>query len=140
LRRGANSYAIRSIGAEISPAESLGWVLVRVGRVPNHAWLALILLTCAALSVSTMMAARDRERQAEADRGYTEQRVLAARKMNANIRRQTVRLQTDARLAEQVAQERLRLVRSDEVVVAIGKSTDSIPQNELSSSVIAQRE
>ncbi len=140
MRRGANSYAIRSIGAEISPAESLGWVLVRVGRVPNHAWLALILLTCAALSVSTMMAARDRERQAEADRGYTEQRVLAARKMNANIRRQTVRLQTDARLAEQVAQERLRLVRSDEVVVAIGKSTDSIPQNELSSSVIAQRE
>jgi hypothetical protein len=111
-----------------------------VARVPNHAWLALILLTCAALSVSTMMTARDRERQAEMDRGYTEQRVLAAREINANIRRQTVRLQTDARLAEQVAQERLRLVRSDEVVVAIGKSTDSVPRDGSSSSMIAQRE
>lgn len=140
MRRGANSYAIRSIGAEISPAESLGWVLARVARVPNHAWLALILLTCAALSVSTMMTARDRERQAEMDRGYTEQRVLAAREINANIRQQTVRLQTDARLAEQVAQERLRLVRSDEVVVAIGKSTLSAPRGEPSSSMIAQRE
>ena len=140
MRRGANSYAIRSIGAEISPAESLGWVLARVVRVPNHAWLALILLTCAALSVSTVMTARDRERQAETDRGYTEQRVLAAREMNANIRRQTVRLQTDARLAEQVAQERLRLVRSDEVVVSIGKSIDSAPRGGSSSSMIAQLE
>lgn len=140
MRRGANSYAIRSIGAEISPVETLGWVLARVGRVPNHAWLALILLTCAALSVSSVMTARDRERQAEADRGYTEQRVLAAREMNANIRRQTVRLQTDAKLAEQVAQERLRLVRSDEVVVAIGKSTDATPEDGASSSMIAQRE
>ncbi len=139
MRRGANSYAIRSIGAEISPAESLGWVLARVGRVPNHAWLALILLTCAALSVSSVMTARDRERQAKADRGYTEQRVLAARQINGNIRQQTVRLQSDAKLAEQVAQERLRLVRSDEVVVAIGKSTDATPEDGASSSMIAQQ-
>ena len=140
MRRGANSYAIRSVGVEISPAESLGWVLAWVGRVPNHAWLALILLTCAALSVSTMMAARDREQQAETERRYTEDRVLAARKINANIQRQTVRLQSDARLAEQVAQERLRLVRSDEVVVAIGKTTEAIPEDGASSSMIAQRE
>jgi hypothetical protein len=121
LRRGANSYAIRSVGVQISPAESLSWVVARVAQVPNHAWLVLILLTFAALSVSSLINARERERQARVDRDYTAQRVTAARELNTTIRRQTAQLRTDPRLAEQVAQERLRLVRAHEVVVAIGE-------------------
>ncbi len=122
MKQAVNSYVAKSvISVNVAGAgrETLVQARELVLRVPNYAWLMLILLTTLALSVSTLLRSRDEHRQAQAAYAYTQSRVDSAGGINQNIRRQTHHLKTNSKASELAAQQRLRLVRRNEVVVAV---------------------
>src|SRR5262245_53852195 len=90
-----------------------------VPRIPNYVWLAMVVLTVVALSISTLMQSWEQEREARASFNYTQDRVERARSNDREIRERTGQIKKDPRVAAQVAQDQLRLVRANEVVVAI---------------------
>jgi cell division protein FtsB len=126
LKRAVNLYDSRVVGVVGSPVEFLRLALAWVGRVPNYAWLTLILLTFGALSISTLTRSWEREREALANRNYSRQSVLSAREVNATLRHRTALLSSDPRVAEQAGQERLRLIRPGEVVIPVGQGTGAV--------------
>lgn len=119
MRQVVNSYVAKSVVSVGTGREVLvnAWALV--GRVPNFAWLMLIFLTVSALSVSTLLRSREEYREAQATYAHTQSRIEGAREINQNIRRQTEHLQSNPRAGELAAQQRLRLVRRNEIVVAV---------------------
>ncbi|MBO0799224.1 MAG: septum formation initiator family protein [Blastocatellia bacterium] len=96
-------------------AEYLWWV----PRIPNFVWLAMVILTVVALSISTLKRSWEQEEDARASFSYTQDRVEKARSENQEIRERTDRIRKDPRVAAQVAHDQLRLLRANEVVVAV---------------------
>jgi hypothetical protein len=90
-----------------------------VPRIPNFVWLAMVVLTVVALSFSTLMRSREQEREARASFNFTQYRIERARLSNRELRERTGQIRNDPRVAAQVAQDQLRLVRANEVVVAV---------------------
>jgi hypothetical protein len=117
LKRVSNSSA-RMMGLRYgptTPAQYFWWV----PRIPNHVWLAMIILALFALSLSTLMRSREQEREARASYIYTQTRVENARGVQRDMSERTGQIRNDPRVAAQVAQDQLRLVRANEVVVAV---------------------
>ena len=118
MKRVSNTYSAKTVSAlSYGPtaAERYFWWLP---RIPNYVWLAMIILALFALSISTLMRSRDHEREARASYNYTQTRVENARGRQRDIKERTGRIRNDPRLAAQLAQDQLRLVRPNEVVVA----------------------
>lgn len=65
------------------------------------------------------MRSQEQEREARASYIYTQSRVETARGVQLDVRERTGRIRNDPRVAAQVAQDQLRLVRANEVVVAV---------------------
>jgi hypothetical protein len=119
LKRVSNSYSAKGVSAlSYGPtaAERYLWWLP---RIPNYVWLAMIILALFALSISTLMRSRDQEREARASYIYTQTRVENARGIQRDIKERTGQIRNDPRVAAQLAQDQLRLVRPNEVVVAV---------------------
>ncbi len=87
--------------------------------MPNFVWLAMIILTVSALSYAAYDNAREQEREAEDSYNQTSTRVENARSANKQIKEQTQRIRQNPRTAAQTAQGQLRLLRRNEIVVAI---------------------
>ena len=104
-------------GRPVTPAEYLSFI----PRIPNFVWLAMMILTVVALSISTLTRSLEQEREARASYSYTQDRVDRARGINRSLRERTVQIKSDRRVAVQVAQDQLHLVRANEVVVAVPK-------------------
>lgn len=119
MRQVVNSYVAKSVVSVGAGRETMVQAWELVARVPNFAWLMLIFLTVSALSVSTLLRSREQHREAAASYAHTQSRVEGAREINQNIRRQTDHLRNNSRAGELAAQQRLRLVRRNEVVVAV---------------------
>jgi hypothetical protein len=118
LKRINNRSSARTISAiNYGPAE-VGQYFWWVPRIPNHVWLAMIVLAVMALSVSTLMRSREQEREARATYDYTRTRVENARERQRDMRERTGQIRNDPRVAAQVAQEQLHLLRVNEIVVA----------------------
>jgi membrane protein implicated in regulation of membrane protease activity len=118
LKRVSNTYSARTVsGLNYGPtaAERYLWWLP---GIPNYVWLAMIIMALFALSVSTLMRSWEQEREARASYIYTETRVGNARGVQRDIKERTGRIRNDPRVAARVAQDQLRLVRANEVVVA----------------------
>jgi hypothetical protein len=93
--------------------------LVWIPKIPNYVWLAMIVLTVAALSYSAYGRARQHEREARDSYNQTSTRVENARSANHRIKAQTERIRRNPAAAAQSAQDRLRLIRRNEIVVSL---------------------
>ncbi len=90
-----------------------------IPRFPNYVWLAMIVLTIAALSYSSFDRARQQERVAQDSYQQTSTRVENARSANQQIKAQTERIRQNPHTAAQSAQDQLRLIRRNEIVVSL---------------------
>ncbi len=79
----------------------------------------MIILTVSALSISTMVRSQEQESEAKASYSYVKIRVENAKRVNRQIKDQTAQIKNNPRAAAQAAQDQLRLVRPNEVVVAV---------------------
>jgi cell division protein FtsB len=79
----------------------------------------MIILTISALSFSTYSRAREQEREARNSYNETSARVENVRNANRQIQEQTTRLKQSPEVAAQAAQDQLRLIRRNEVVVSL---------------------
>lgn len=104
-------------GGRATPAEYLSWL----PRIPNFVWLAMMILTVVALSLSTLARSFEQEREAKESFSYTQDRVERAKEANRSLRERTAQIRSDRRKAAQVAQDQLHLIRANEVVVAVPK-------------------
>jgi hypothetical protein len=119
LKRVSNSYSAKTVSAlNYGPtaAERYLWWLP---QIPNYVWLTMIILALFALSISTLMRSREQEREARDSYINTQTRVENARGLQRDMRERTGQIRNDPRVAAQVAQDQLRLVRANEVVVAV---------------------
>lgn len=117
--RSAQAIAVRGralpIGTRTADKAKAGtWV----PHVPNYVWLAMIVLTFTALSVSTFMRAQDAEREAVQSHAVVSSRAENVKVANKQLKQQTEQIKNNPRVAEQAAQKQLRVLRSNEVVVA----------------------
>lgn len=78
----------------------------------------MIVLTFTALSVSTFMRAQDAEREAVQSHAVVSSRAENVKVANKQLKQQTEQIKNNPRVAEQAAQKQLRVLRSNEVVVA----------------------
>jgi hypothetical protein len=117
LKRVSNTHSARTISAlNYGPTAGeryLWWV----PHIPNYVWLAMVVMAFFALSISTLMRSREQEREARASYIETQTRVENAKGVQRDIRERTGQIRNDPRVAAQVAQDQLRLVRANEVVV-----------------------
>ena len=137
MKRVANSYSARSRSAQTvavrSRALPIGAVAgTRTGtrtssravvtswipHIPNYVWLAMIVLTFTALSVSTYRRAQDAEQEALQSHAVVSSRVENLKATNQQIKQQTAQIKTNPRAAEAAAQQQLRMLRRNEIVVA----------------------
>jgi hypothetical protein len=79
----------------------------------------MIILTMTALSVSTLMRSQELEREAKASHSYVMTKIGKAKGVSQQIREKTERIKTDPGAAASMAQNNLRLVRHNEVVVIV---------------------
>lgn len=119
MKRVANSYSAKSISAvNYAPVTTVRyhwWI----PRIPNYVWLAMIILTLTALSISTFVRSQQQEREAKASYSYIKTQVENARSVNRQIREQTEQIRNNSRVAAHVAQTQLHLVRPNEIVIAV---------------------
>ncbi len=90
-----------------------------VPRIPNYVWLAMIILTMTALSVSTLMRSQELEREAKDSYSFVKTKIDRAQGVSQQIREKTERIRTNPATAASVAQNNLRLIRHNEVVVIV---------------------
>jgi Flp pilus assembly protein TadG len=99
-------------------ASSRARVKSRIPKVPNYVWLAMIVLAFTALSFSTYRRAQDTEQDAVQSHAVVSSRVQNVKAANKQIKKQTEQIKTNPRAAEAAAQQQLRVLRRNEVVVA----------------------
>jgi membrane protein implicated in regulation of membrane protease activity len=119
LKRVSNSYSARTVSALNYGPTAAERYLWWVPRMPNYVWLAMIVMALFALSVSTLMRSWEQEREARASYTQTQTRVENARGLQRDLKERTGQIRSDPQVAAQVAQDQLRLVRANEVVVAV---------------------
>lgn len=118
MKRAANTYSARTYSAIAYAPTTASRVFWWVPRIPSHVWLAMIILTVSALSISTFLRARAQEREARDSYSYTKTKVENAKSANQQMRKQTQQIRNNPQAAARAAQDRLRLLRANEVVVA----------------------
>jgi hypothetical protein len=119
LKQVVNSYSARtSANARYMGFDGAG-TMRRAPRFPNYVWLAMIILTISALSYSAYSRAREHEREARNSYNETSAQVENAKSMNKQIKDQTNRIRQNPETAAQAAQNQLRLIRRNEVVVSL---------------------
>ncbi|HKX28811.1 MAG TPA: hypothetical protein VJ302_14030 [Blastocatellia bacterium] len=79
----------------------------------------MVVLTISALSFSVLARSHEQEEEARAAYSYTRTRVENARNANQRIIEQTKQIKNNSRMAAQVAQDQLFLLRRNEIVVAV---------------------
>lgn len=78
----------------------------------------MIVLTFTALSVSTYRRAQSIEQEAMQSQAVVFSRVENMKATNQQIKQQTAQIKTNPRAAEAAAQQQLRVLRRNEIVVA----------------------
>jgi cell division protein FtsB len=116
--RTGNSYPVRTISRGYITDAGLrdAWW---IPEIPNYVWLAMIILAVSALSISTLMRSQAQEREAKASYTSVKTRLENAKGINRQIKEQTQRIKNNPEVAAQAAQDELRLLRPNEIVVAV---------------------
>ncbi len=126
MKRVANSYSARNnsvaVRAQATPFGGHSSVGARVEglipSIPNYAWLAMLTLALLALSVTTFLRAQGAEREAVKTHSLAVTRVEDARVANKHAKSQTEKIKNDPTVKARNAQEQMRGVRSNEIIVA----------------------
>ena len=120
MKRAINSYStkIHSI-RNYSPAVTGVRVAWKMPRVPNYVWLAMVILAISAFSYSAYSRSRQQEQEAREAYDNTAARVENAKSVNRQIKEQTARIRQNPQTSAQAAQDQLRLVRRNEIVVSV---------------------
>ena len=119
MKQGVNSYSAR-LSANVRPLGFDGTrTLRRAPRFPNYGWLAMIILTIAALAYSAYTRASEQEREAKNSYNETSAQVESAKSANKRIEDQTSRIKQNPAAAAQAAQNQSRMLRHNEVVVSL---------------------
>jgi len=133
LKRVDNSYSAKNRSTQViavrpralpagthagARASSRSSVRSWIPQIPNYVWLAMIVLAFSALSVSTYRRAQDAEQDALQSHAVVSSRLENAKATNRQIKQQTEQIKTNPRAAEAAAQQQLRVLRRNEVVVA----------------------
>lgn len=129
MKRALNSYSARTASAQSvairtrptsadsrssSDARAESWI----PAIPNYAWLGMVALAFMALSFTVYLRAQGAEQEAAKSHAVIVSRVEEARSANKQIKHQTEKIKTDPVVKAQKAQERMRKLRSNEIVVA----------------------
>ncbi len=114
-----NSVALRSNATTFGERTSVG-VRVEswVPSIPNYAWLAMLSLAFMALSLTVLFRAHGAEQEAVKSHSVTVTRAEDARATNKQLKLQTEKIKNDPTVKVSKAQEQLRQVRSNEIIVA----------------------
>ena len=88
-------------------------------NIPGYVWLAMIVISALAISVSTAMRAREQARNAQASYQQTSDRIRLVQSENEQLRARVKQLRDDPRATEQAARERLHYVAHNEVAVKV---------------------
>jgi ATPase subunit of ABC transporter with duplicated ATPase domains len=118
LKQGVNSYSARLSANVRSYSFDRTRTLRRAPRFPNYGWLAMIILTVAALAYSVYTRAREQEREARNSYNETSAQVENVKSANKRIKDQTISIRQNPAAAAQAAQNQSRMLRRNEVVVA----------------------
>ncbi len=119
MKQAVNLYSTRTSARARSVGFDATRLLALAPRFPNYVWLAMIILTISALSFSAYSRAREQEREARNSYNETSARVENAKSANRQIEEQTTRIKQNPEVAAQAAQNQLRLIRRNEVVVSL---------------------
>lgn len=121
MKRAANLYSARTYAIAAPREATNAWPRIArwIPHIPNYVWLAMIVLTVSALSVSTYMRAQEMERDAKSSHAFTATKVDNLKAFNSELKKQTQRIKQDPQAAQQAAQEQLRVLRPNEIVVAV---------------------
>ncbi|MGE0128026.1 MAG: hypothetical protein AB7U82_08100 [Blastocatellales bacterium] len=119
MKQVVNLYSTKTSARARSVGFDGARLLSLVPRFPNYVWLAMIILTISALSYSAYSSAREQEREARNSYNETSARVENAKSANRQIKEQTTRIKQNPEVAAQAAQNQLRLIRRNEVVVSL---------------------
>lgn len=130
MKRVANSYSARNRSAQAvaisgrsTPFGGRSSATTRaenwIPDIPNYVWLAMIVLAFMALSVATYFRAQGAEQEAVKSHASIVSRVEDARANNKQLRHQTEQIKTNPAIAAQKAQQQMRVLRPNEIVVAI---------------------
>lgn len=110
IRTRPTSFGNRSsVGARVE-----SWI----PAIPGYAWLGMVALAFMALSLTVYMRAQGAEREAAKSHAVIVSRVEEARAANKQIKHQTEKIKTDPAVKAQKAQEQMRTLRPNEIVVA----------------------
>jgi cell division protein FtsB len=119
LKQEVNLYSARLSASVRSYSFDRSRTLRRTPRFPNYGWLAMIILTVAALAYSVYTRAREQEREAKNSYNETSAQVENVKSVNKMIKAQTTSIRQNPEAAAQAAQNRSRMLRPNEVVVSI---------------------
>ncbi len=114
-----NSVAVRVQALPIGERSSVGTRVENwIPSSPHYAWLAMLTLALLALSVTTFLRAQGAEREALKSHALTVTRAEDSRSANRQLKLQTEKIKSDPTVKVRKAQEQMRGVRSNEIVVA----------------------
>ena len=120
MKREVNTYARAYAGRNYPTALTGSKVTWRkMPRIPNFVWLAMIVLAITALSYSAYNRSRQQEEEARASYNETATRVQNTRLTNRRIKEQTARIRQNPLASAEKAQEQMRLLRPNEIVVSV---------------------
>lgn len=120
MKQAINSYPTRIHSVRGYPKTATGVRLAwKMPRIPNFVWLAMVILAISAFSYSAYSRSRQQEREAREAYDNTAARVENAKNVNRQIKEQTARIRQNPQASAQAAQDQLRLVRRNEIVVSV---------------------
>lgn len=112
----AKTYSARSYSGVVGAGSRTMWMFP---RIPNYVWLLMVILTVGAFSYSAYSRSEQQEQGAVASYNDTASRVENARMTNQQIKEQTEHIKLNTQVSARVAQDQLRLVRPNEIVVSL---------------------
>ena len=129
MKRALNSYSARTASAQAVAvrtrptsfgdrssfgARAESWI----PAIPGFAWLAMVAMAFLALSFTVYLRAHGAEQEAAKSHAVIVSRVEEARAANKQIKQQTEKIKNDPAVKAQKAQEQMRKLRPNEIVVA----------------------
>ncbi len=129
MKRALNSYSARTASAQAVAirtrptsfedrssigARVEGWI----PAIPAYAWLGMVAMAFLALSFTVYFRAQVAAKEAAKSHAVIVSRVEEARAANKQIKQQTEKIKTDPVVKAQKAQEQMRTLRPNEIVVA----------------------
>lgn len=112
------SYSIKVAYGQVAVRDTAR-VWWRALQMPDWVWLMMIFMASAALALTMMMRERTQLRAAQTSLTQTQQALIQVQGKNKQNKARLEGLRTSRQRAENIAQDELNYVRSNEVIVSM---------------------